>query len=168
MDMRHRHSVACLVLVAGLSLSPAAQGPPQPVTWSVTLDPNTRTHAAGGKVTALVTATIDGGWHVYSTQELPDGPRPLGIELVAGGPARAAGPMVSPEPERDFDEAFSQVTAFYTKAVTFRLPLSMATKAKPGPADIAFDISFQACDGRLCLPGRTVRVGAPVSVTRPR
>ncbi len=168
MDMTRRRSLACLALVAGLSLSPAAQGPPQPVTWSVALEPITRTHAPGGNVTALVTAKIDEGWHVYSTQELPDGPRPLAIDLVAGGPAHAAGPMVSPEPERDFDEAFSQVTAFYTKSATFRLPLSMSTTAKPGPADVAFDISFQACDGRLCLPGRTVRVTAPVVVARPR
>ena len=74
--------------------------------------------------------------------------------------------MVSPEPERDFDEAFSQVTAFYKETATFRVPLAIATQAKPGAGTIAFDISFQACDGRMCLPGRTVRVTAPVVIAR--
>jgi hypothetical protein len=164
----HRRLLSCLALVVAAGLAPAAQGPPPPVTWAVTLDPKAGTRAAGDRLTALVTATLDEGWHVYSTQELPDGPRPLRIDLVAGGPALAAGPMVSPEPERDFDEAFSQVTAFYEEAATFRVPLAIAAKAKPGAASVAFDISFQACDGRMCLPGKTMRVSAPVVIARPK
>ena len=156
----------CLALVATLGPSPAAQAPPQPVTWTMALEPKAGTRAPGDRLTALVSAKIEEGWHVYSMQELPDGPRPLRIDLVAGGPAGTSGPMVSPEPERDFDQAFSQVTAFYKETATFRVPLAIARQAKPGAGAIDFDIGFQACDGRMCLPGKTVRVTASVVVAR--
>ena len=158
----------CLALVAAAGLSPAAQAPSQRITWSVTLDPKADARAPGEKLTALVTAKIEEGWHVYAPQELPDGPRGLRVDLVAGGPAETAGAIVSPEPERDFDEAFSQVTAYYKEAATFRVPLAIKPQAKPGAGSIGFDIAFQACDGRMCLPGRTVRLTAPVVVARPK
>ena len=160
--------LGCFAVVATLGLSPAAQAPAQRITWSVTLDPKAEVRAPGDRFTALVTAKIEEGWHVYATQELTDGPRPLRIELVAGGPADTAGEIVSPEPERDFDEAFSQVTAYYKDAATFRVPLAIKKQAKPGAGSIGFDIAFQACDGRMCLPGRTVRLTAPVVVARPK
>ena len=157
-----------LTLAMALGLSPAAQGPSRRVTWSVTLEPKVDARAPGHRLTALVTAKIEEGWHVYAPQELPDGPRPLRIDLVGSGPAEAAGAMVSPEPEREFDDAFSQVTAYYAETTTFRVPLAIAAKAKAGAGSVAFDISFQACDGRMCLPGKTVRVSAPVVVSAPK
>jgi len=162
--------LVCLTLTLAMApgLSPAAQAPPRQVTWSVTLDPKADVRAPGDKLTALVTAKIEEGWHVYAPQELPDGPRGLRIDLVAGGPAEAAGAMVSPEPERDFDEAFAQVTAYYKETATFRVPLAVKKQAKPGAGSMGFDIAFQACDGRMCLPGKTVRVTAPVVVARPK
>jgi len=162
--------LVCLTVTLAVMLghSPAAQGPPRQVIWSVTLDPQADARAPGDKLTALVTAKLEEGWHVYAPQELPDGPRPLRIDLVAGGPAETAGAMVSPEPEREFDDAFSQVTAYYKEAATFRVPLAIKTQAKPGAGSIGFDIAFQACDGRMCLPGRTVRLTAPVVVARPK
>jgi thiol:disulfide interchange protein DsbD len=155
-----------LTLAMALGLSPAAQGPPRQVTWSVTLDPKAGVRAPGDKLTALVTAKLEDGWHVYAPQELPDGPRGLRIDLVPGGPAEVAGAMVSPEPEREFDEAFSQVTAYYKETAMFRVPLAIGAKAKAGAGAVDFEISFQACDGRMCLPGRTVRVSAPVAVSK--
>jgi DsbC/DsbD-like thiol-disulfide interchange protein len=141
-----------------------AQGPAQPVTWSVALDPAAGARSQGERVTALVTAKIDEGWHVYATDELADGPRPLRIDAVAGGPVVSAGALRCPEPERDFDQAFAQVTAFYKDTTTCRVPLTVKAHATPGAAAIDLDISFQACDGRMCLPGRTVRVSAAVTV----
>jgi len=161
--------LVCLTVTLAVTLghSPAAQGPPRQVTWSVTLDPQADARAPGDKLTALVTAKLEEGWHVYAPQELPDGPRPLRIDLVAGGPAETAGAMVSPEPEREFDDAFSQVTAYYKEAATFRVPLAIGAKAKTGAGAVDFEVSFQACDGRMCLPGKTERISAPVIVSNP-
>ena len=156
-------TAACLLAV---TLPLLAQGPPQPVTWSITLDPASGTRTPGERVTAVVTAQIDEGWHVYATDELPDGPRPLRIEAITGGPVESGGALTCPEPERDFDQAFSQVTAFYKETATCRVPLAVKTDATPGATAVALDISFQACDGRMCLPGRTVRLSAAMTVAR--
>jgi len=164
----HLRLLSGLAMAATVCASPAAQGPLQPVTWTVALGPAAASRAPGGPLAALVTAKMDEGWHIYSTQELPDGPRPLRIDLVPGGPAEPAGAMLSPEPEREFDDAFSQVTAYYKETATFRVPLKIRAQTKPAAASVAFDISFQACDGRMCLPGRTVRVSAPVVIARPK
>ena len=170
MTTAHLRLLVCLTLTLAMALghSPVAQGPPQPVTWTVALDPKAYARAPGEKLTALVTAKLEEGWHVYAPQEVPDGPRGLRIDLVAGGPAESAGAMVIPEPERDFDEAFAQVTAYYKETATFRVPLGIAAKARAGAGTVAFDISFQACDGRMCLPGKTVRITAPVVISRPK
>ena len=137
---------------------------PQPVAWSVTLDPADGQRPAGSAFAAVVKAAIEEGWHVYTPDELPDGPRPLRIEIPAGQPFTVSGKMTTPEAEREFDQAFGQVTAFYGKDSVFRLPVAIAADAQPGPAVLALDVTFQACDGRMCLPGRTVRLTAPVTI----
>ena len=110
--------------------------------------------------------TMEDGWHVYSDEELPGGPRPLRIEVAPKQAVRSAGKLVSPEPERDFDQAFAQVTSFFKTTATFRLPVSIDAGAAPGPAVLNLEVTFQACDGRMCLPGRVVKLSAPVTIAR--
>ena len=142
-----------------------AQSPPQPVSWSVALEPRgSSSVAAGGTITVAVTAKINEGWHVYGTEELKDGPRPLAIALADGQPFKAAGKLQAPEADRDFDESFNQVTTFYGKTTTFRLPVAVSSGAPRGPAAVDIEIGFQACDGRICLPGRTVKLSAPLEI----
>jgi DsbC/DsbD-like thiol-disulfide interchange protein len=64
------------------------------------------------------------------------------------------------------DEAFGQITASYTDEATFRLPVAVAAAAPGGPHALEIDISFQACDGNICLPPKAVRVKASVTVTK--
>jgi thiol:disulfide interchange protein DsbD len=142
-----------------------AQSPPQPVSWSVVLDPPGSTGVArGDRLTLAVTAKIAEGWHVYGTDELKDGPRPLAITIPASQPFSPAGKMQAPEPDRDFDASFNQVTTFYAKTTTFKLPLAVAKDARLGAASVAVEVTFQACDGRICLPGRTAKLSVPVQI----
>ena len=156
-----------LAVAAILVFGPAlpAQSPPQPVSWSLALEPpGTSAVAAGGRVTVAVTATITEGWHVYGTEELKDGPRPLAIALAQGQPFKTAGKLQAPEADRDFDPSFNQVTTFYGKTTTFRLPVAASTGARRGPAAVTVEVAFQACDGRICLPGRIVKLSAPIQI----
>ena len=144
----------------------AQQGPPQPVKWSLTLDPASGQVAAGGKLTAVVTAAIDEGWHVYAPDEANVGPRPVELTIVKNPLFTAAGKFGAPEPEREMDEAFGQITASYTDDATFRLPVTVAAEAVAGTHALEIDVSFQACDGSICLPPKAVRVKATVTVTK--
>jgi thiol:disulfide interchange protein DsbD len=144
----------------------AQQGPLQPVKWSLALEPASGQAAPGGKLTAVVTAAIDEGWHVYAPDEANVGPRPVELTIVKSPVFAAAGKFEAPEPEREMDEAFGQITASYTDEATFRLPVAVAAAAPGGPHALEIDISFQACDGNICLPPKAVRVKASVTVTK--
>jgi hypothetical protein len=40
----------------------------------------------------------------------------------------------------------------------------VAANAKPGPATLMVNARYQACDNKLCLPPRTVKLELPVEV----
>jgi DsbC/DsbD-like thiol-disulfide interchange protein len=162
---------ASLVLaLAAAAMAPAAaraqQGPLQPVKWSLALEPESGRAAAGGRLTAVVTAKIDEGWHVYAPDESNVGPRPVELTIARNPVFSAAGTLQAPEPEREMDAAFGQITASYAEQATFRLPVAVAADAGAGPHELEIDVSFQACDGSICLPAKAARVKATVSVTR--
>jgi DsbC/DsbD-like thiol-disulfide interchange protein len=141
------------------------QGPPQPVRWSLALEPASGAVAAGGTLKAVVTAAIDEGWHVYAPDEANSGPRPVTITVTKGGVFEAAGKLDAPEPEREMDEAFGQITASYTGETTFRLPVTTLGNTAAGTYPLKIEITFQACDGKMCLPAKVVRLEAPVAIT---
>jgi thiol:disulfide interchange protein DsbD len=159
-----------LLLAAGAAFTPAGalaqHGPPQPVRWSLALDPAHGRVAAGGKLTAVVTAKIDEGWHVYAPDEANVGPRPVELTIVKNQVFTAAGGFDAPEPEREMDQAFGQITASYSDEATFRMPVAVAAEASAGPHVIEIDVSFQACDGNICLPAKAARVKTTVTVTK--
>jgi len=165
-----RRAIAVVALAAIAALAPcraeAQKGPPQPVKWSVALEPATGQAAAGGKLVAVVTAAIGDGWHVYAPDESNVGPRPVELTIVKNPVFSAAGTFDAPEPEREMDQAFDQITASYTEKAAFRLPVAVAADAPAGPHALEIDVSFQACDGNICLPAKAVRVSAIVTVTR--
>jgi len=157
-------------LIGAAALAPelahGQQGPPQPVKWSMSLEPASGQATAGGTLTAVVMAAIDEGWHVYAPDEANVGPRPVELVIVKNQLFTAAGTLQAPEPEREMDEAFGQITASYTDEATFRLPVAVAAGAEAGPHALEIDVSFQACDGNICLPAKAVRVKATVTVTK--
>ena len=175
MTMRSPASSACrlagvLVLAAAASAAPRAvlaqQGPLQPIKWSLALEPASGRASAGGKLTAVITAAIDDGWHVYAPDEANVGPRPVELTVVKNPVFTAAGRLEAPEPEREMDQAFGQITASYADTATFRLPVAVAADAAAGPHLVEIDVSFQACDGNICLPPKAARVKATVTITR--
>jgi DsbC/DsbD-like thiol-disulfide interchange protein len=169
-ETRSHHLAAIIVLLAGVLLLPAAalaqQGPPQPVKWSLAVEPESGQVAAGGRFVAVVTAAINEGWHVYAPDEANVGPRPVDLAIVKNPVFSAAGKFTSPEPEREMDEAFGQITASYSEKATFRLPVAVGADAPAGAHTLEIDVSFQACDGNICLPAKAARVKAAVTVTK--
>ena len=88
------------------------------------------------------------------------------LTIVKNPVFAAAGKLTAPEPEREMDQAFGQITASYADAATFRLPVAVAADATAGPHLLEVDVSFQACDGNICLPPKAARVKATITVTK--
>ena len=154
-----------LIFLASMAVAGRSK-PPQPVTWTMQLDKAATAIKAGGTFEAIVAVTIDEGWHVYAADEVPDGPRPLLIALAEKSLFRPGGPLKAPEPERDMDQSFGQVTAFYEADTTFRLPVAVPAGLAAGAHDLIVDVSFQACNGRLCLPARVARLKSSVTINK--
>lgn len=156
------------VLLASLASAPAAgqAGPPQPVNWAMTLARPSAPIKAGGTFEAMITVKIDEGWHVYAADEVPDGPRPLRIALAEKSPFRAGGLLKAPDPEREMDQSFGQVTASYGTDTTFRLPVAVPPGLAAGAHDLVVEVAFQACDGRICLPARATLLKTSITITR--
>jgi DsbC/DsbD-like thiol-disulfide interchange protein len=156
--------LALIISCTGAAASPPpGQGPPQPVTWSLAVEPTSV--VPGGTVTAVVTATIEDGWHVYAAGDAGEGPRPLRIAVPPGPVFAAAGALEAPEPERDMDPNFGHETAFYAHHAVLRLPIRAAADAQAGTRALALDVTFQACNHSICLPARGVTLTADVAVT---
>jgi len=154
-----------LVFLAPMAVAGQA-GPPQPVNWAMTLAQPAASIRAGGTFEAIVTVKIDEGWHVYAAEEVPDGPRPLLIALAEKSPFRAGGSLKAPDPERDMDQSFGQVTAFYKADTTFGLPVAVPSGTAAGAHDLVVEVAFQACDGRICLPARATLLKTSITIAR--
>jgi thiol:disulfide interchange protein DsbD len=154
-----------LVFLASIALA-GQSGPPQPVTWAIALAQPAPPVKAGGTFDAVVTVQIDEGWHVYAADEVPDGPRPLLIALAEESLFRPGGPLKAPEPERDMDQSFGQVTAFYKTDTTFGLPVAVPPGLAAGAHDLVVEVEFQACDGRICLPARATLLKMSITIAR--
>jgi thiol:disulfide interchange protein len=117
----------------------------------------------GDKIDIKVTAKLNEGWHVYSTTPVEEGPVPTEIAFAAAAPLKMAGKIRQPKPIVKFDENFGVNTEYYDKDVTFSVPAVVKDNAKNGKQRAIVEVTFMACNDRMCLPPKTVEV--PVALT---
>lgn len=112
---------------------------------------------------AVLTARIDRGWHMYSLTQPPGGPVPLAFDVRA--PFRVAGRVTAPAPHIRFDREFGIAIEQYDDSATFVLPLSAPASTR---APLHVMVRYQACDDRVCLAPTTVDVATanPVNLAR--
>ncbi len=151
-----------ICLCSGMLLTSGGNAQENPIKWSLAVKSNA--HKAGDKFTAQLTAQIAAGWHLYALEEVPNGPRPTRITLATGQPFALSGDIAPPKPITKFDENFGVETQFYEDAVTFALPIKIASKAKPGKTKLVVQSRYQVCNEQLCLPPKTVKVEAVVAI----
>lgn len=132
-----------------------------PVSLSINVSPGSI--PAGGKGTAKVTASIGGGWYMYSITQGGGGPTPTRVSLD-GGPFKAGG-VSGPKPKVKFDENFQMNTESYSGSATFNIPFTVAADAPEGSQELTASVRFQVCNDSVCLPPKTLKVSAPVTIT---
>ncbi len=135
-----------------------------PIKWTLALEPAKQTFKVGDKFTIQLTAQIDEGWHLYSLEEVPNGPRPTRITLTAEQPFELSGEIEQPVPIIKYDENFGVETQYYEESATFSLPLKITSTAKPGQTNLTVQTRYQVCNERMCLPPKTVKVEAVIEI----
>ena len=151
----------------GLSTAWAAdQKPPDPINWSARIDGPSQPSKPGSLFKVMIEARIEKGWHLYSTEQAPGGPKPTRISLASDQLFEAGGAIDSPAPLTAHDDNFDIDTEFYEDAVTFTLPVRVLDRAAPGRYKVQLEIRFQSCTSQLCLPPRTVKLEVSVDVAK--
>src|SRR5262245_58664057 len=135
-----------------------------PITWKLKAETPARPLKLGETFAAQLTAQIAAGWHLYSSNQSPDGPRPTRITLPAEQSFKLAGEIEAPPPQTALDENFGFETSFYENSATFTLPVRVAEDVQQGRHQLRVNAYFQTCNDRLCLPPKTVQLVAAINV----
>lgn len=160
------HLLLTSLLLTGLLVSAFSNAGEQenPIKWSLALEPAKQAFKAGDQFTAQLTAQIEEGWHLYSLEEVPNGPRPTRITLAAEQPFELSGDIEQPVPIIKHDENFGVETQYFEESATFRLPVKITAAANPGTTNLVVQTRYQVCNERLCLPPKIVKVEVPVEL----
>ncbi len=167
MPFRHSHVIRLVALLAmiGAMHSWAFAAPPvNPVEWSARLKKGPSPLKPGSIFTALVTATIADGWHLYSMDETEGGPTPTWIIVPDGQPFTLKGRVREPEPTVEFDPNFNLETRYFEHSVSFEMSIKAATNVPIGTRTVRIDVRYQTCNDRTCLPPKVVTLSVPVKI----
>ncbi len=165
-----RSKIVCSAALVALGVTFAAgmqdQIPKEPIKWSVKAKLPDKPLKAGDPFSLQLTATIEPGWHLYSTDQSEGGPTPTRIVLPAEQPFKQAGPVQSSEPKSALDPNFNLIVEYYEDEAEFVVPVDVSSTAAPGTTEAKVNVSFQTCNDQLCLPPRTVRLAVGIEVSK--
>ena len=157
------------LLVGLLSLAAvcaAGQKAPDPINWSLKLDGASQPIKPGSVFKVQMEASIEQGWHLYSTEQPAGGPKPTRITCPPDQIFEMGGTVEFPAPQTAHDENFDIETEFYEDAVTFILPVRVSPRATAGSHKLRVEVRFQSCTREICLPPTTVKLDLPVEVAK--
>src|SRR5436305_22763 len=150
-----------VVLLTALAASPLAVSgqEPDPIKWSIK-----STASTSDKKTFAVelTARIDNGWHLYSTEKVEGGPSPTRIALSPGQKFELAGEIDSPAPRSAYDPNFQVATEFYEGIVPFTIPIKSITPSEAADK-VHVQVRYQTCTPTICLPPKLIELETTVT-----
>lgn len=135
-----------------------------PIKWSLKIDSSRQRIKAGQPFPLHITAQIEPGWHLYSLDEIPNGPRPTRITIAEDSPFALAGKVEQPSPLTKYDENFGVETQFFMTSARFRIPLKTKSRMTAGTKKLSVMVRYQTCNDQLCLPPKTVRLETDVVI----
>jgi DsbC/DsbD-like thiol-disulfide interchange protein len=141
-----------------------AKGAEKAVDW--TLVAPGKPVEIGRAATVQIVGEIKPGWHLYALEIGEGGPIPTEISLGPDQPFEPAGAVTGPKPHSLFDPNFNMQVGFYVDKAEFKVPVKATDAALAGKQPIVVLARYQACNDKLCLPPKTVRVEGVIDVRR--
>lgn len=142
-----------LILAVVAIASAVAQNP---VKWRATARMTDDTHG-----TLTIKATMEPGWHVYSTKLPEDGPQPTVIKLGESRGVKIDMPLrVSKAPIEKDDALRGMRLSYWEDEVTFTTTFTLTGRRED--AKVAGSVTFMACDDSSCMPPKTVEISSVV------
>jgi thiol:disulfide interchange protein DsbD len=110
---------------------------------------------------AVLNATMESGWHIYSK----DIPEDTGIPTeykVSGKNIELIGKFTEVgKKHEEFSEAFGGKIIFYSNSAGFKQKFKLKDGTKPG--DVVAEITYQTCDDRVCLAPNTLEFNQKIT-----
>lgn len=110
---------------------------------------------------AVLNATMESGWHIYSK----DIPEDTGIPTeykVSGKNIELIGKFTETgKKHEEFSEAFGGNIVYYSNTAGFKQKFKLRDATKPG--DVVAEITYQTCDDRVCLAPNTLEFNKQVT-----
>ncbi|MCR5151597.1 MAG: thioredoxin family protein [Prevotella sp.] len=108
-----------------------------------------QTKISSSVVSVTFRATIEKGWHVYSTALPPGGPTPASLNIELSKGAKAEGGLTFEGNEKSaYDQNFMMTLRFFESSVTF----SQKFKITGDDYHIKGYLEYAACNDQMCLP----------------
>ena len=112
---------------------------------------------------AVLNATLESGWHIYSRDIQEDTGIPTeyvvsgkNIELI--GKFQEVG-----KKHEEFSEAFGGTIIYYSNSAGFKQKFKLKDPTKAG--DVVAEITYQTCDDRVCLAPNTLEFNKKITPT---
>lgn len=104
---------------------------------------------------AVLTASIEKGWHIYSKDLPEDSGIPTEMNLTSTEGIDLIGKVTEIGKKHDeFSEAFGARIVFYSDQVLFKQKFKLKNPAKA--ANVSAEITYQTCNDRICLAPNTL------------
>jgi thiol:disulfide interchange protein DsbD len=132
-----------------------------PVKWEVGVEPSAV--PPGGTAVAKFTGKMEPGWHIYALTTPKGGPTPTTIKLTPENEAISNVRLYQPEPHRLYDANFQMNVEAFENDVTVLAALDVAKDAQAGAQELSFQLRYQACTEKECLP-RKITLTANLTV----
>ncbi|ASZ09510.1 protein-disulfide reductase DsbD N-terminal domain-containing protein [Chitinophaga pendula] len=125
-----------------------------PVKWSFTSKKiNANTYELH------MTATIDGGWHLYA-QEAGEGPVPTTFKFAKNPLVAVSGkPQEQGKLQKSFDKNFDSELKYFENQVSFIQKVTVKGKAA---TKVKGAVEYMVCDDHQCLPPKEVEFAIAV------
>lgn len=145
------------------SAQASRNAPAEAVAWVVSVSKSAEARRGEG-ISVVLKGQVRDGWHVYGLERQSRGPLPMQVFLAENAAAVSGGEINGSAPTKAFDAAFGFDTQYYSDSFTLTVPVQINAGAAPGPQDIPVNVQYQACDGKVCLLPKTVKLSARVNV----
>ncbi|WP_419802218.1 protein-disulfide reductase DsbD domain-containing protein [Mucilaginibacter sp.] len=125
----------------------------KPVKWSYAAKRISKTEAV-----LLLKATIDNGWHIYSTRQKEGGPVKTEFTFTPSKDYALIGIVAEPKPVTKFENAFKMNVLYFEKSAVFQQKI----KLNKDQTNIKGKIEFMVCNDKQCLPPDDFEFNIPV------
>ena len=136
---------------------------PNPIKWSITTNVS-KPVKAGDRFVLELTAQIEKGWHLYSTERVEGGPTPTRIIIPSGQSFEMAGEIDSPAPHSSYDPNFQIATDYYEGSVPFTIPLRALANSGASANKLHVQVRYQTCTQTICLAPKLLELEAQIKI----